>query len=538
MIEIISYIRAEVKKMKRLSVVLALGLLVATGSSANAAASPFDDIQTDQVNEGRIDGTIRPPVVVTPGQGANELPPPPIADAPPPNAVTPQPTPAPTPAPTKPAVTPTPTPAPNPGADAAAPTPPSTTPKFKTHKVGRGDTLWGLAAKYLGDGSKYPEIIEFNKAKYPSLAKNPNLIIDGWILAIPEKPTATAPTTPAPAVNPVSPATGNGAVSSGNSGATTEKTLTTEQKVARLQQAIDQFIAKLKEKGKQLTELNEATVRIMIDEGFIKGDSEWMALNPPIGYRWAIENGKIKLVKTDNKPITDPIESEKPLVGGTKPAEPSPAVKPQEPKNDPPKVDEAKVESFAEKNFLDDIKKFGVPNLMGREKEYVQVMEALNENLGGKLMTNSGPEGMPQNKFLDYYHNICILEKNLKAAHQLYERKVQERDVNRFLGIFGDDIESAGKKVLAAREALSNNWTELKGHIEQARQKVDASKTEADRLHKRNREIQDRLNMIQNDPSKAAEVQKLYKEAVEVVENGRKAQAEVARFELVKKVFG
>jgi nucleoid-associated protein YgaU len=50
----------------------------------------------------------------------------------------------------------------------------------RTHKVVRGDTLWGLAKKYYGNGSKYPTI-----AKANSKIKDPNLIIDGWVLIIP-----------------------------------------------------------------------------------------------------------------------------------------------------------------------------------------------------------------------------------------------------------------------------------------------------------------------------------------------------------------
>lgn len=50
----------------------------------------------------------------------------------------------------------------------------------KTHTVQSGDTLWGLAKKYYGNGSQYPKIVAAN----PSI-KNPNLIYPGQIFTIP-----------------------------------------------------------------------------------------------------------------------------------------------------------------------------------------------------------------------------------------------------------------------------------------------------------------------------------------------------------------
>lgn len=66
---------------------------------------------------------------------------------------------------------------------ALAPAPQATNdkPVQRTHTVGPGDCLWSLAKKYYGDGSKWPVIHEANKNKI----KNPNLIIDGWVLVIP-----------------------------------------------------------------------------------------------------------------------------------------------------------------------------------------------------------------------------------------------------------------------------------------------------------------------------------------------------------------
>lgn len=50
-----------------------------------------------------------------------------------------------------------------------------------TYPVQKGDTLWNIAKKIYGDGSKYTKIYEANKDKI----KNPNLIYVGQVLTIP-----------------------------------------------------------------------------------------------------------------------------------------------------------------------------------------------------------------------------------------------------------------------------------------------------------------------------------------------------------------
>lgn len=75
-----------------------------------------------------------------------------------------------------------------------------------SYTVVSGDSLWAIAQRLLGDGSRYPELVEANKDKYPSLAKNPNLIYPGWNLTIPGVTGGTTAgntggTTPAPDTN-------------------------------------------------------------------------------------------------------------------------------------------------------------------------------------------------------------------------------------------------------------------------------------------------------------------------------------------------
>ncbi|WP_282804585.1 LysM peptidoglycan-binding domain-containing protein [Clostridium tetani] len=54
-------------------------------------------------------------------------------------------------------------------------------PKVRAHTVVRGDTLWHIAKRYLGNGARWKEIYNLNKDKI----KNPNLIYPGQIFKIP-----------------------------------------------------------------------------------------------------------------------------------------------------------------------------------------------------------------------------------------------------------------------------------------------------------------------------------------------------------------
>ncbi len=59
--------------------------------------------------------------------------------------------------------------------------PAPTAPAAKTHTVKRGDTLWGIAKKYYGNGAQYTKIYNANRDKI----KNPNLIYTGQVFTIP-----------------------------------------------------------------------------------------------------------------------------------------------------------------------------------------------------------------------------------------------------------------------------------------------------------------------------------------------------------------
>jgi nucleoid-associated protein YgaU len=50
------------------------------------------------------------------------------------------------------------------------------------YTIESGDTLWGIAAKFLGNGSKYPEIFEANR----EVIEDPDKIFVGQKIRIPK----------------------------------------------------------------------------------------------------------------------------------------------------------------------------------------------------------------------------------------------------------------------------------------------------------------------------------------------------------------
>ena len=74
-------------------------------------------------------------------------------------------------------------------------------PGLRRYTVVAGDTLWKIAAKLLGAGSRWPEIYELNKWQIV----NPNLIYIGQILLIPALTPPPAPAPPPPPPPPPAP---------------------------------------------------------------------------------------------------------------------------------------------------------------------------------------------------------------------------------------------------------------------------------------------------------------------------------------------
>lgn len=66
----------------------------------------------------------------------------------------------------------------------SAPQPRPAPPPPKTYTVKKGDTLWGIAVKFLKNGARWPEIYNI-PANKKVIGPNPNLIYPGQVLRIP-----------------------------------------------------------------------------------------------------------------------------------------------------------------------------------------------------------------------------------------------------------------------------------------------------------------------------------------------------------------
>jgi len=498
---------------------------------------------------------------------------------------------------------------------------PQTVKEIAKHTVQAGDSLWRIAQKLLGDGNRYREIIEANKAKYPSLEKNPDLIHAGWVLEVPVekevKPVEEKPKETKPAVEETKKPEPKVEKDTTVSADKVKKLpqWSTEEKVKKLQSALDSANRALLAQKKRIADLNEQTVRFLIDNKFMT-EEEWMAMNPPEGYTYRLNRvGKIELVGSDNKPLTNadmaaldkktkdaakapetkPATETKPAVDKDKgqsdadakakqeahdkavkeakakaEAEKAAKEKADKAKNDKAAADKvaadkaakekadadkaaaekaakekadaekaaAEAEKVAATRYQKILSEIGIPDLADKRDAYYKGIKNGSDLLskgffGGTTSFYKFVNSMDYPEF-----DIPSLQRDLREAQKSYEKAIDKNKTSRTLGIFGDTIESAGKKVEQSRARLEKAWgelgkaldeskakaKELEGNVSSNKAKAAAAQKELDKLDK-------------YDSKNAGEVQKLSKEIKDINEKISDDEKKLSNYKELKSVF-
>lgn len=494
---------------------------------------------------------------------------------------------------------------------------PKTVTEIAKHTVKSGDSLWRIAQKLLGDGNRYREIIEANKAKYPSLEKNPDLIFAGWELEVPVEKEVKPATDQKPAETAKEEATKPEPKVEKDSAVSAEKVSTlpqwsTEEKVKKLQGALDSANRALLAQKKRIADLNPQTIRFLIENKFMT-EEEWMAMNPPEGYTYRLDRvGKIELVGSDNKPLTNadmaaidkkakdtakkddkkettkPAVEVKPAAGNDgaqaaadakeKQAAHDKAVKEAKEKADKEKADKAakdkaaaektakdkaeadkvaadkaaaekaeadkaaaaakEAEKVAETRYQKMLGEIGAPDLADKGSEYYKAVKNGSDLLSKGFFggTTSFYKFVNAVDFPEY--DIPSLQRDLRESQKDYEKAIDKNKTSRTLGIFGDTIESAGKRVEQSKARLEKAWKEmgkalddskakakeLEGNVAGNKAKAAAAQKELDKLDK-------------YDSKNAGEVQKLSKEIKDINDKVKDDEEKLDNYKQLKSVF-
>jgi septal ring factor EnvC (AmiA/AmiB activator) len=198
---------------------------------------------------------------------------------------------------------------------------------------------------------------------------------------------------------------------------------------------------------------------------------------------------------------------------------------------------EKAAEEAAKNKYQQIISSMGMPDLADNTKGYLDAMKK-----GAKLIDRGFLKSNSFDKFCYPYdypmYNIVELQQMLRSAQQHYENMVDKNRTSRVLGIFGDTIESAGKKVDQAKSRLEKAWGELKKSLDEAKTKsqelekeVSGNKT---RIDAANKELS---KLDQYDTSNASQVQKLKKEIKDLTEKNSDAQKKLDGYQTLKSTF-
>jgi chromosome segregation ATPase len=358
-----------------------------------------------------------------------------------------------------------------------------------------------------------------------------------------------------------------------------------------LQKSVNAVNRALLPQKKRVAVLTPSTVRFMIDKGFM-AEEEWMALNPPIGYYWTVtKNGKVQLTDSKTKKPVSAAEvakieqqrkeeAEKAAKAAEeaakkKAAEEARKKAEEEAKKKAEEEAKKKAEEDAKKKADDDAKKKAEEEAKKKAEEEAKKKaeeeakknqpenryeEILAENkmpdvsdsykdyraavrAGSKLMSKGFFGGTTP--FFKFYreseypeYNIHQLQEDLKAAQEKYEKLVTENKTEKTLGIFGDDIESAAKKVQMSTAKLQQAWYHMKKALGAAQEKANELEQ---KIEKENQEIQkilDEMNKIEKFDAKNGRAIKKHQRKIKKHQKEiKEAKEKLEHFAKLKEVF-
>lgn len=448
--------------------------------------------------------------------------------------------------------------------------------------VKSGDSLWAIAEKYLGDGSRYPELIEANKDKYPGLVKNPGLIHPGWKLEIPSEEEEEDSK-----VEPVDEKGAEDVVVQKDTGmkvedVVKESQLSTLERLNILNSAFGmasnpETSTAHKEYGESIEGKN-LDVDLLLKAGYITKE-DFVNLNPPEGYKYAVRDGRVTLVDAKNKPITNSelivmtlkdlidnpqepkIDEDKKLAKddakskqdaydeamGRKPkvekkpkAEEKPKVTEKPKAQEKPKAEEKKApdakkveevaqqaKTGADKLYSDSLSGMNMPDFRNMKRKDYRSLEGLQRLLTRKEL----------NKYYNLmfgYTDLVNLQKTLKSSQDTYVKKVDKNDTN----WFGGNIRTSGNKVEKNEANLTKAWKEYQELYKIAESVAKERQKELNANLKEIKKLEAKRDKIGYDSSRAKENQDLVKQIKKLESANKNLQKDVDAFNKVKNTFG
>lgn len=457
--------------------------------------------------------------------------------------------------------------------------------------VKSGDSLWAIAQKLWGDGSRYPELVEANKDKYPGLAKNPGLIQPGWKLEIPGE----EPEVEEPKIEPEKEEAPKDVVVDDKGGSDvdnipTDKPLTTLEKLNKLNAALAKAKRDLKQRVSEILRNNpkavDLDVNFLADRGYLNKE-DLAGMNPPEGFIYVVKDGRVTLANNERRPISNPelivmtlreiLEAQENKVKvdekseGDKKAEedkklaqedskskqdaydsiwkPNKKVEPKveskvEPKKEEPKKEAKKEEpkkvdpkevkkaeevakTGSEKMYSDTLNKLAMPDFRNMSFKDYRSLEGLRRLLSAK-------DARKYNAMIYGYTHLIDLQKTHKSLQDTYVKKVDKNDTN----WLGGNIKSAGKNVEKNEDKLKKAWAEYQelyklaeGIAKERQSQLNANKAQIKKLEKE-------LEKIGYDTSKARQNQDLTKQIKKLESANKDLQKDVDAFAKVKNTFG